>query len=274
MRGFFLDDIQRMSSPAPRVLINADDFGLHRDIDRGILDCVERGRVHSVSFSPIGNSIDWKKLIELQKAGTLIGLHVTLVGEPWATDGRIVPGWKNLVRALLLPGVATRSAVSAEIERQFTICSEHGIDPSTLAHVDSHQHVHVFNHIWQPVLRLVRAHRIPRVRIPKCANLYAIKKNLGGAALQWIARRRQSDVASFLPCLGLAQAGHNTAAIFADELAHTPPQPIELVVHPGINTPKLESRYHDWRFDWSGEKDALLSQHFSDSLAAAGFQLF
>jgi chitin disaccharide deacetylase len=258
-------------SVKPILLVNADDFGLHPDIDRGIFDCIDKGRVQSVSFSPQGRSIDWKKLAALQQRGVGVGLHVTLVGEPWMTDGRLIGGWKDLVKQMISSPVPMREAVEMEIARQFEVCEENGLNPTTLSHVDSHQHVHVFGGIWQPFLSQAKKYGIARVRVPWSPSLGAIKKNIGGIALQAIARRRRRDVSGFLPCLGIARAGHNTAAIFRRELAGAGKSDIELVVHPGVNTPDLERRYADWQFDWSGERDALLSQEFADAVAARGF---
>jgi predicted glycoside hydrolase/deacetylase ChbG (UPF0249 family) len=263
----------RFPMPANSVLlVNADDLGLHGDIDRGIFDCVEKGRVQSVSFSPQGRTVDWKKLLELQRAGVRVGLHLTLVGEPWITDGRVVPGWKDLVKKLMLPSQQMRQIVETEIARQFAHCLDNGLDPSTLSHVDSHQHVHVFDGVWQPCLRLAKQYRIRRVRVPWSPSLRLIKKNVGGIALQTLARRRRAAAPGFLSCLGLAHAGHNTAAIFSDELKCASGADVEICVHPGINTPDLEQRYADWRFDWTGERDALLSQQFADAVASNGFK--
>ncbi len=255
----------------PTLLVNADDLGLHADIDRGIYDCIEARRVQSVSFSPVGKTVDWKKLDELIRHGIRVGLHVTLVGEPWATDGRLVPGWKDLVKGLTLNGGVMKPAVNAEIQKQFQLCVDNGLDPRRLAHVDSHQHVHAFNGIWQPCLAMAKHHGIPRVRVPWCPSWHVMKKNIGGIALQIISRSRRRDVPGFFPCLGLAHAGHNTADVFADELMHGGRADVELVVHPGVNTPELESRYADWNFEWTGERDALLSQQFADAVAASGF---
>jgi predicted glycoside hydrolase/deacetylase ChbG (UPF0249 family) len=258
-------------SAKPILLVNADDLGLHADIDRGIFDCIDKGRVQSVSFSPQGQSIDWKKLVSLQQQGVRVGLHVTLVGEPWLTDGRLVGGWKELVKQMVFSPAPMRCDVEREIARQFEVCADNGLNPATLSHVDSHQHVHVFGGIWQPCLSQAKKYGIPRLRVPWSPSLGAIKKNIGGIALQAIARRRRRDMPGFLPCLGIAYAGHNTASIFRGELACAGKTDIELVVHPGVNTPDLERRYADWRFDWTGERDALLSQEFADAVAARGF---
>jgi predicted glycoside hydrolase/deacetylase ChbG (UPF0249 family) len=260
-----------MSVPAV-LLVNADDLGLHPDIDRGIFDCIEKGRVQSVSFSPQGRSLDWEKLGELQRNGVRVGLHITLVGEPWISDGRVIANWKELVRRLTFFPSQMRRDVEEEIARQFECCAQNGLDPCTLSHVDSHQHVHVFSRIWLPCLTHARQYGIPRVRIPWSPSWRMIKKNIGGIALQTIARRRRGAIRGFLPCLGLAHAGHNTAAILGAELSCANGSDVELCVHPGVNTPDLERRYADWRFDWTGERDALLSSQFADAVKSSGFQ--
>jgi hypothetical protein len=43
------------------------------------------------------------------------------------------------------------------------------------------------------------------------------------------------------------------------------------VVHPGVNTPELERRYESWHFDWTTERDALLSDEFADAVQSSGF---
>jgi predicted glycoside hydrolase/deacetylase ChbG (UPF0249 family) len=258
-----------------RLLVNADDFGLHADIDRGILECIKRGRVQSVSFAATGRTLDWNKLRELIRHGVYVGLHVVLVGEPWASDGRLIRGWKELVKQLLLPGRAMKDAVAGEVRRQFQLCSENGLDPGKLSHVDSHQHVHALNAVWQPCLRLAHEHGIPRIRVPWCPSLQMIKKNVAGFALQMMARRRAAEVRGFLACLGLAHAGHNTATIFSDELehaAHAGRPDVELIAHPGVNSPDLESRYPDWHFDWNRERDALLSPQFAEAVSTSGYK--
>jgi predicted glycoside hydrolase/deacetylase ChbG (UPF0249 family) len=269
-----------MSNPRDsiRLLVNADDFGLHADINRGISECVECGRVQSVSFSATGQAVEWKKLQEWSREGVRIGLHVTLVGEPWATDGRFLQDWKVLAKQLLLQRHLTREDVNGEIRRQFQLCADNGLDPTALSHVDSHQHVHVLNGVWQPCIDLAREYGIPRIRVPWCPSLLAMKKSLGGVALQGISRRRAAERKGSLPCLGLAHAGRNTVATFSHELncaagateisAH---RAMELVVHPGVNTPGLEAKYADWRFNWTAERGALLSPQFAEAVDAAGY---
>jgi chitin disaccharide deacetylase len=269
-----------MSTPRDKsyLLVNADDFGLHADINRGIAECVDRGRVQSVSFSAIGRAMDWKKLQEWSRHGVFVGLHVTLVGEPWVTDGRILHSWRDLAAQLLLRPRAIREDVNREMRRQFQLCADNGIDPHTLSHVDSHQHVHVLSGVWQPCIALASEYGIPRIRVPWCPSLKVMKKNLGGIVLQAISRHHANEVNAPLACLGLAHAGCNTVATFSYELncaaravGNFHSHGVELVVHPGVNSLDLESQYGDWRFDWTREREALLSPQFAESVAANGY---
>jgi predicted glycoside hydrolase/deacetylase ChbG (UPF0249 family) len=256
------------------LLVNADDFGLHSDLDHGILECVERGRVQGISFCPTGQSLEWKKLIELIDHGVHVGLHLTLVGEPWSTDGRIIPDWQNLVWQLLFGGQPLRVAIGAEIRRQLLLCADNGVDPRRLSHIDSHQHVHVLPALWELCLGQAKEHGIPRIRVPWCPTLRIIKRSVGGIALQslaWLLTRR---VDGYLACLGLAHAGHNTPATLSDELhaAALAGRPdLELVAHPGRSTQDLQTRYSAWKFDWDSERDALLSAEFADAVERNGY---
>jgi predicted glycoside hydrolase/deacetylase ChbG (UPF0249 family) len=264
----------RADHPRARLLVIADDFGLHPDIDHGILECVQRGRVQGISFCSTGRSLEWKKLVELMDQGVHVGLHLTLVGEPWSTDGRLIPDWQHLVRQLLFGGQPIRAAIGGEIRRQLLLCADNGIDPSRLSHLDSHQHVHVLAGLWELCLGEAKEHGIRRIRVPWCPTLLIIKKSVGGIALQSLAWLRAQQVQAYLPCLGLAHAGSNSAEILSKELEYAAsgePRDMELVIHPGRNTPDLNSRYPQWHFDWTGEREAILSTQFVEAVEANGY---
>jgi chitin disaccharide deacetylase len=264
----------RADHPRARLLVIADDFGLHPDIDHGILECVQRRRVQGISFCPTGQSLEWKKLVELMDQGVHVGLHLTLVGEPWSTDGRFIPDWQHLVGQLLLGGQPIRAAIGAEIRRQLQLCADHGVDPRRLSHMDSHQHVHVLPTLWELCLCQAKEHGIPRIRVPWCPTLRIIKRSAGGIALQCLAWLRTQQVGGYLACLGLAHAGHNTPATLSDELHHAAlagRPDLELVAHPGRSTQDLQTRYSAWKFDWDSERDALLSAEFADAVERNGY---
>jgi chitin disaccharide deacetylase len=255
-----------------RLLVNADDFGLHGDIDDGIVDCIRFGSVCSLSFSPNGKSINWPRIAALQAAGVKVGLHLTLVGEPWLTDNRIIPAWKQLALKLLTPGQRFRADLAREIESQFAACEVHKI---SLDHVDSHQHVHVFAGVWRPLLAAARLRKIPRIRVPWAPAPGAVKRGLGGHVLQSLAKRRRHDEPNALPCIGLAHAGHNTTDILINELrlAATAAADLELVAHPARDTAALQAAYPSWHFDWHAEHNAITSDQFTSAVRELSYEI-
>ncbi len=259
--------------------VNADDFGLDRDIDAGILQCIDGGTVQGVSFSPQGQSLDWDCLRLLQRQGIRTGLHLTLVGEKWGTNGRQFDRWPGLLRWLIAGGRAARRELEAEADWQIRQSLDHGVKPD---HLDSHQHVHVFPGIWQTVLRLQREHRIRRIRTPRCPGIKLMKLTPAGTGLQMLAMRRSLGMnGQALPCLGLRHAGNNNIDVLLLELAILSHQAasgrkkldtVEVVMHPGCNSPRLKAHYPDWHFDWSAERDALLDPRLSDAMKFLGMK--
>lgn len=250
----------------PTVHVNADDFGLHRDIDRGIARCIEAGRVTGFSICANGAAIDWAMARDLA-ATARAGLHVTLVGEPWLTRPEVrFASWSRLVPWLALPG--RRGMLDAEVRAQVRAMLDNGLTPT---HLDSHQHVHVMPTIWPTCAAVAAEFNIPRVRVPATPTRSIAKQSVAGRVLQYLSERRATPAS--LPCIGVAAAGHNTVEILTRELAASGGRDVELVAHPAIDTPSLRERYGAWLFDWTGETDALLSDAWGDAVARLGYRI-
>jgi predicted glycoside hydrolase/deacetylase ChbG (UPF0249 family) len=186
-----------------------------------------------------------------------VGVHVTLVGEPWLTRALLFKSWSTLLPWLALPG--RQPLLEAEVHAQVRAMVKAGVTP---AHLDSHQHVHVMPRIWPVVERVAREHGIGRIRIPATPDRRIAKRSLGGIGLQRLAQSRHSQ--DSLACIGIAHAGHNTAADGVD---------VELVAHPGIHTAALQSHYASWRFDWRTEQAALLSPEWGAACTRLGYDI-
>jgi predicted glycoside hydrolase/deacetylase ChbG (UPF0249 family) len=253
-----------------RLLVNADDFGLHPDINRGVLECVDRGVVRSLSVVATGRTIDWLVVGRLrQSGGARVGMHLTLVGEPWLTRATAVPDRWALVRELVRRGPQMAEAIHAEAVAQLGRFLDHGIRPD---HLDSHQHVHVLPVVWPVCVRLAEQYGIPRIRLPLAPSWRLARRTPSGVLLQQLAKRRARTLPDLLPCIGLAQSGRNTAIRLAHELQVARGRDVELVAHPGDTTPELANLYR-WGYDWSGEREALLSAEFWRAVEENGFTL-
>ena len=230
------------------VLVSADDFCLHRDIDEGILSCIERGVVQSVSFSALGRRVSWDRLHALRQMGVRVDLHLTLVHERWYTSNCFIKNWRQLM--IRIAGGGRRFALSmrAEVQWQIHQCLEHDLVPT---HLDSHQHVHVLPILWPMCVELAGEHGIGRLRVPWCPSAQAMRSTASGVLLQMLALRRSSQVDAFLPCIGLARSGHNCLDTIESELQSAGGRDVELVAHPGVATPELLRQYGFWGYDWA-----------------------
>src|SRR5580700_2203972 len=70
-----------LSQESRYLIFNADDFGVSRGVNRGIVECHQRGVLTSTSFMVTGNARE--EAIELSKANPdlAIGLHFDVWGE-------------------------------------------------------------------------------------------------------------------------------------------------------------------------------------------------
>jgi chitin disaccharide deacetylase len=163
----------------PRYLIvNADDFGLSPGVNRGIIECAERGILTSASLM-----VRWPAAAEAatyakQNRKISIGLHVDL-GEWVLRNGE----WELLYKVV---DADDKQAVEAEITRQVAeFCRLIGRNPS---HLDSHQHIHRNEPARSIMLNLAGELRIPLrecdSRVRYCGDFYgqdADGNNLPGA---------------------------------------------------------------------------------------------
>ena len=247
--------------------VNADDFGLHHDIDRGIVACIDAGRVTGLSLSPNGSSVDWALARELA-ARVQVGVHVTLVGEPWMSQTRAFASWSRLMPWLILPG--SRAHLELEIRTQISALIDNGIKPT---HMDSHQHVHLMSPTWALFMQMAQEFSISRIRTPVTVRRALCKRSFAGRVLQILSERRRRELPNSLPCIGLAHAGHNTVEILRREIELSDERDLELVAHPAFDTPALRERYGTWKFDWETERNALLSAQFKDACAHLNYEI-
>lgn len=151
----------------PRYLIvNADDFGLSAGVNRGIIECFERGIVTSASLM-----VRWPAAAEAaayakQNRNISIGLHADL-GEWVLRNGE----WELLYKVV---DAEDTKSIETEIVRQFAAFRRLlGRDPS---HLDSHQHVHRNEPARSIMLKLARELDIPLrecdPRIRYCGDFY------------------------------------------------------------------------------------------------------
>ncbi|MDQ2688354.1 MAG: ChbG/HpnK family deacetylase, partial [Armatimonadota bacterium] len=134
-----------MSEP-PRVIVNADDFGLHPAINEGIEHGHRDGMITSASLMTLGPALD----DAVRRARSLpaldLGLHFTLVGVPG------LPSGLGAFFAAYLRGQLPARVITDALYRQLDLALR--THKLLLSHIDSHQHLHAFPPLMRVVCRV------------------------------------------------------------------------------------------------------------------------
>lgn len=248
-----------------RLIINADDFGYTRGVNRAILEAHTRGVLTSSTLMAQGSA--FAEAVQLTKTmpQLSIGCHVVLIdGEP-ALDADNVPSLTEARRfrdglksfaARALAGRLDAEEVAAESGAQIRQLQAAGIPVS---HVDTHKHTHLFPQILRPLLRAakecgVRAVRNPfGPRLPLRSSHLFTRPNLWTRfaemrILRGFAGRFHSavDAEGFVTTngtLGIEVTGALDETLFHAIAKSIPNGTWEFVCHPGYNDADLQAAH-------------------------------
>lgn len=147
--------------PRYRLIVNADDFGLAREINEGIAEAHRDGIVTATTLR--GNGAAFGHAVELAKATPSldVGCHLVLLeGVSLREPGRALPeSLRELMVALMLRRIDPYEEMVAQVRR----IARAGIRPT---HLDTHKHTHLLPPVLDAVVRIAHEFRIPWVRRP------------------------------------------------------------------------------------------------------------
>ncbi len=283
-----------------RLIVNADDFGLTENVNRGILDAHREGIVTSTTL--LANGMAFESAVAAGKRFHRlgIGVHLNLTeGKPVA-DARHIPtlvdrgGRLHLAPPRLWAGIAlgqvSLSEIEVELRAQVRKVIRAGIRPM---HFDGHKHVHVLPGVSEIVIRLAREFRIPAVRCPAEQNAHAsgpllhrrfsristVKQYLVSRAVSDQARnfrKKLAQVGLVSPTYfqGLSQTGFLDASAIREILGNLPPGTSELMCHPGYRDVELERTGTRLLTERETEIQGLTARSVRNFVASGGIQLW
>jgi len=165
-----------------RLIINADDFGLTRGVNRAILEARERGVVTSTTLMANSRAFDDaadKAKSPARAGGHLsVGCHVVLLdGEPLLPAGQVAtllqqntgngrPRFRDSLNDFVVASFRHKlnpSEIEAEAAAQIERIQATGVE---LSHFDTHKHAHMFPAVLRPLLRAAGARKVRAVRNP------------------------------------------------------------------------------------------------------------
>jgi len=245
--------VNPQSVSSKRLIVTADDVGLHRGMTEGAIRAHRDGVVTACSIVANGVAF-YDAVARLADVPSLeVGVHLTLVEERSLTGMRFPSSYVGFVR-----GQMDRVAIEAELRAQIERVLAAGL---RVTHLNSHQHVHMWPHVFAIVSKLADEYGIGYVRrVRDRGGRGGIMRRLSIAALNALGSGGST--------IGVMEAGHLTADRIIDLLRHVR-HATELVAHPGVDV----DAYPHWKYEWNAETEALCDPRLRNAIADRGIAL-
>jgi hopanoid biosynthesis associated protein HpnK len=279
-----------------QLILNADDFGLTRGVNEGIIQSHRNGILTSATLMACGPAFD--HAVELAKLNPRLGVgcHLVLVGGKAAAPLEEIPSLVskdgNLHDSLgsfvtrLSTGMIRPKEIEWELRAQILKIRAAGIEPT---HLDTHKHTHAHPVVMGALSRVARELGIPRVRKPM-ENLRdswessrgeraAMLPELFAAAASRIvtpifqSTSRRYDLRSPDYFLGLARTGRLGPEALRRMIGGVQEGSTEIMLHPGISDAELQTI--ETRLSWqrNSEMDALIDPAVKSAIEEHGIRL-
>ena len=271
-----------------QIILNADDFGRHAQINHAVERGVRDGVLRSATIMPGGAAFDDAAALAARTPALGVGIHLTLVnGNPvlppaeipsLVTEAGIFVDDHTAFTLRVLRGAVNLAEVRAELAAQLRRVEAAGIRPT---HADSHQHTHVLPGVLDIVLDLCCAAGIPAMRAPR-APLFAgkfggIGQLIGRTGLAILARRaaakaRQRGIRTPEHFAGIVAGEAVDTSALSAVAANLREGTTEVMLHPGTDNAVLV-RDCLWDHDFEAELAAICAPEVAAALAVNGAQI-
>lgn len=263
-----------------QLAITADDFGLHQDLDRGIVEVCEKGIVTHVSLVANGGNIGKACQFLLRHPETTAGIHLNLTdGNPLSNPDSIRPllnktgnflGLHREIAVAYLSRPSLIKAIEAEYRAQVERLLGLGI---RLWQLNCHGHLHAIPQLFRLLTRLASDYRIPFVRAGKewpSAGLFlrslkqASKMSLLAFGFR-VSKRivKTEDRWRKNYCFGMFDSGALTLERLEEILIHLPEGFSEIICHPGYAGEEVK-KIHPWSYHWEEERTLMISDQVKE----------
>ena len=264
-----------------KLVVNADDLGLHPRIDEGILRAHAEGVVTSATVLATGSNVS-EAVARARAQKLALGVHLCVTTHlapaapaaevRWlAPGGRFRKDWSEFAAAWigqLVPAEEVMTELRAQVNRVRSL----GVE---VDHLDTHQHLHLLPGMRRLVEGLAVELNVP-VRWPR-----------GRPSLRWMLRPAAAIKSALL--LGMARARPKAEARRIDShgvfesgvlnerrllrlLSNLEHGDHEIVCHPGMS-PGVVAEDPTWRYEWEREFAAVCSPKVRALIKDRGIEL-
>ena len=265
-----------------RLILNADDFGLTRGINRAIGELARAGAITSATLMAAGPAFDDAVTVARAHPALGVGCHIVLIdGVPVSAPESIPtllgpdrksfrPSLGDFLLALFL-GRIREGEVAREAQAQIEKLQHAGI---AVTHIDTHKHTHMFPSIARPLLQVAEGCGVRAIRNP-FEPAWALALHQGDwkrqqavrlmaslrSRFDQLAQIRSRTVLTPDGTVAISATGQMDQATLARILQALPATgTYELCCHPGYNDADLDRVVTRLRAHRDVEREALLRE--------------
>jgi len=269
------------------LIVNADDFGLTKGVNEGIIKSLKEGVVTSASLLSVGRYFNDAVGLAKENLGLDIGIHLCLTEEKPVLekenipslvdkDGYFLRSHRDFIFRYIF-GRIKSADIEREIEAQIKKVLESGLSPT---HIDSHGYVHMLPGILTVVIKLAKKYNIKIIRYPsEKISFYNLKwyryvKFCFLDLLCLLAKfnPRYRDFIKIDYFFGFMDSGQLYIGTIKKTLTVFKRGVAELICHPG-EYDEESGIYKHWNYDWQGELKALTSSGIKKIIAESKIEL-
>lgn len=235
-----------------RAIINADDFGLCRGVNEGIVLAHRNGVLTSTTLLANMPGFDQAVDLALQNDNLGVGIHLNFVrGRPVAPPDQVrtlLNDEKKFLSStsLLFKRLTSRKIDLREVEREYRAQVEKVLQTNIkISHFDSEKHTHVHPSLMKIVVKLAADYNIKKIRFINefCLSLrlsQSIKSFLASASCAVSRKQIESHGIQITDKFyGLCASGRMTAPLLIKILSKLSNGTTEIMVHPGFWTQEM-----------------------------------
>jgi chitin disaccharide deacetylase len=249
----------------PRLIVNADDFGLTAGVNQAVMELHRAGALTSATMMATASHFNQAVSVATQSPSLGVGCHIVLVDGTPALPPSAIPSLLDTSSQNgtafrpklgtfvtdLLCGRISDTEIEAEATAQIRKLQQAGIE---VTHLDTHKHTHMFPRVLRPLLRAALACRVKAIRNPFEPNWSLNATASAGHVRKMQVRLLRSQSAAFSEevtgsgllttdgAIGVLATGTLDALTIRNLLSSMPDGTWELVCHPGYNDAALQQQ--------------------------------
>ncbi|MFH0771917.1 MAG: ChbG/HpnK family deacetylase [Candidatus Omnitrophota bacterium] len=280
-----------MSKPKVRLIVNADDFGLHESVNEAIEVAHNSGILTSASLMVNGEAFEHAAQIAKKNENLGVGIHLTLNGEKPVSPAKEIFSMVNSSGKLfenhkafcmgVLSGKIFLNHIAIECEAQIDKFLRAGLKPT---HLDSHRHLHLFPPVFKALMPILKKYDIKKIRWLNLPWSDYSKMNISKIAFmlfmqytKFFLKEKELKHPDYF--IGFPRSGDIDMDYLKSVLVRLRPGATEINFHPGKDNNLIRKKYgfwakdHNWRCDWEREFKLLLSQDIKKTIKISDISL-